>query len=197
MRIENAGKLDPSRFESPGRGFAIAPQDLSERQRALLDRMLSGPRKTAPINQRIWMHNIEFAEVAERFGAYVSAQAPMGAREKEICILLVARHWKSDFEWHWHEQLAHKHGLTREQTDAIRDGRSPVFETASEQVTHDIVRALFTDKDVPDELFERAMDALGRNAVLDLIGLAGLYSMIAHTIMLYRLRVPAPEEEGK
>lgn len=190
MKIEQAAALDQQAFEFPSRSFAIPAEQLTDRQRALIQKMESGPRKKVPINQRVWMHNISFAEVAERFGSYVSAEAPMGAREKEICILVVAAFWKSDFEWHWHEQLAHQKGITKQQTDAIREARDPGFDNPSEQVTYELMHALTSRREVHDDLYKKAMNVLGRSAALDLIGLAGLYGMIAHTIMLFRLQIP-------
>lgn len=190
MEDDKAALAAQKQFEYPGRGFAIPENQMSPAQRALIERMEAGPRGKVPINQRIWMQNISFAEVAERFGSYVSAEAPMTPREKEICILVVAAYWNSSFEWHWHEPLAHKHGITPEQTEAIRNGQDPRFEAPTDQLTYEIAHALLARRDVPDDLYARAMDVLGCNAIFDRIGLMGLYGMIAQTITLYRLQVP-------
>ncbi|GAA5231555.1 hypothetical protein FOZ76_12400 [Verticiella sediminum] len=183
--------VTPESLQYPGREFLIPRDRLSPAQQAFITRMESGPRGKAPINQLVWMQHMPFAEVAERFGAYVSAEAPIPARQKEICILLVAAFWDSAFEWHWHERLAHGAGITREQIEAIRNGRSAHFDDDKEQATHDLMRALLVEREVPDALFERSLQTLGLEQVLDLVGLAGLYGMIAHTISFYRLRIPA------
>lgn len=176
--------------ESPGRPYRIAPAALTPEQSALLDRILKGPRKSVPPNLLVWLHNIEFADVAERFGAYVSQLAPFTPRGKEIIILVVASYWRSKFEWHFHAKMGLDKGLTQAQIDALWDKRDPLFTDVREQVTYELAFALNEQRDVPAGLFERAMTTLGHKGISDLIGLMGLYTMIAHTINVYRLPIP-------
>jgi 4-carboxymuconolactone decarboxylase len=114
----------------------------------------------------------------------------MFARIKEICILSIASFWQSDFEWHWHEKAARAKQITPEQIEAIRTQQDPGFIDAKEGAAYRLVRALIVDKEIPDGLYEETMDVLGLSETLDLIGLRSLYSMIAHTIMLFKLRAP-------
>lgn len=178
------------KLQFPGREFFIADESLTEAQEALVRRMEDGPRKAVPINQRIWMHNMAFAQVAESFGSYVSAEAPMSARIKEICILSIASFWQSDFEWHWHEKAARAKLITPEQIEAIRTRQDPDFIDPKEQAAYRLVQALVVEKEISDALYRETMDVLGLSETLDLIGLMSLYSMIAHTIMLFKLQIP-------
>jgi 4-carboxymuconolactone decarboxylase len=163
---------------------------MTAQQSALIERIKAGPRGRVPPNLQIWLHNIDFAEVAERFGEYVSQKAPLSPRAKEIVILGVASFWRSAFEWHFHAALAKKHGVTDAQIDAIWNKTDPKFSDPVEQVTCELVFAVNESRDVSDGLHDRAMEKLGHAGVSDIIGLAGLYSMIAQTIMFYRLSPP-------
>jgi 4-carboxymuconolactone decarboxylase len=176
--------------EYPGRPYRLDRTDMNAQQRALVERVEAGPRGAVPINLQIWLHNPNFADAAEAFGRYVSQEAPIGKRAKEIIILVVAAYWESEFEWYWHSTLAAKFGITQEQIDAIRAKRDPGFSEPSEQITYEMAFALNERRDVSDELYKRAMEVLGHTGVSDLIGLMGLYTMIAHTINTYRVPIP-------
>ena len=44
-------------------------------------------------------------------------------RCREIAILVVAAHWRSDFEWYAHEAVGRSVGLGDADLAAVRDGR--------------------------------------------------------------------------
>ncbi|MEB2320752.1 MAG: carboxymuconolactone decarboxylase family protein [Pseudomonadota bacterium] len=178
--------------EYPGRPYRIASDTMNDAQKAIVTRVVAGPRGAVPINLQIWLNNPGFAEVAERFGCYVSQEAPMTPRAKEIVILVVSAQMDSDFEWYWHSRLARTHGLTEEQITAIREKRDPDFSDPLEAVTHALAYGLSERRDVPDALHARAMQLLGHSGISDVIGLMGLYTMIAHTINVYRVPLPTP-----
>jgi 4-carboxymuconolactone decarboxylase len=181
----------PEITERADRPFLIPQDRLTPEQNAIVARIESGPRKRVPINQRIWLENPAFADVAERFGNYVSQLAPIPARQKEICICVVAAFWQSQYEWYWHERLAQQHGVTQEQTDAIWRGEETKFVDDAEQATYELARALTSTRKVSDDLYRRSLQTLGKSGVHDRIGLMGLYTMIAQTLMFYDAPMPA------
>lgn len=178
--------------ERKHRPFLIDPEHYNDKQSTLMRRILSGPRGEAPPNLLIWMHNPEFAEVAERFGAYVSQLSALSKRHREIIILVVAHYWQSGFEWYWHEIFAEKAGILPAQIQAIGRGDDPAFTDPQDRVVYDLCQALHRHRRVDDALHARAMACLGHAGVADVIGVIGLYTMIAHTIRVYD--VPYPGE---
>src|SRR5690606_30543293 len=136
-------------------------------------------RGRVPINLRAWLHNPDFVDVVEPFGLYVSALAPITKRQKEILVLAGARAWQAAYERHMHEGHALKVGISAEQIARICSGESPDFEDPQEQLTWELAVALHAGGPVAEPLYQRCMDAFGHKGVQDLIGLAGLYSMIA------------------
>jgi 4-carboxymuconolactone decarboxylase len=178
--------------EHPGRPYKIAPEDISAQQSALIERVKAGPRGRMPPNLSIWLNNIEFAEVAEKFGEYVSQKAKFAPRAKEIIILIVASHWRSEFEWFFHSSMGKKLGITDAQVDALWNKTDPKFADPVDQITYELVFALNEKHEISDDLHKRAFEKLGHVGVSDIIGLAGLYSMIAQTIMFYKLSPPKP-----
>ncbi len=177
--------------EAPGRPYRIPREQMSTAQADLVERILAGPRKDLPVNMEIWLHSPAFAEVANRFAEYVGHLAPMTRRVKEITILVVATYWQSAFEWFWHERLARQLALDAAQIEAIRLRQAVRFDDPTEQVAHDLSVALMASRHVDDELHDRAVAVLGRAAVADLIGLIGLYSMVAFSLDFYRVPLPS------
>lgn len=175
--------------EYPGRPYKIPAASRTPAQQALVDRILQGPRKEIPPNLEIWLNSPPFAAVAEPFGAYVSKLSSMTTRAREIVILLHAVWLQSAFEWHWHEQFARKAGLEDGQILAIKEKRAARFEDATEQAIYDLSVALLEKRCVDDAVHETAMRLLGHQGVADIVGLIGLYTMIALTLDFYRVPV--------
>ncbi|MDO9200129.1 MAG: hypothetical protein Q8S96_03825 [Hydrogenophaga sp.] len=176
--------------EAPGRPFRIPPGEMSEPQSNLVQRILAGPRKDLPINMEIWLHSPAFAEVANSFAEYVGHRAPMSKRIKEITILVVAAFWGSRFEWFWHERLARQLGIDEGQIAQLKERQAAGFDDPVEQTAYEVAFALLERRDMDDELHARAVRILGHAAVADLIGLIGLYTMVAFTLDFYRVPVP-------
>src|SRR5262252_7800111 len=63
---------------------------------------------------------------AKAMGDYLRFKSTLGSRLNEMVILITAREWTQQYEWHAHHEFALKAGLKREIADAIADGRRPV-----------------------------------------------------------------------
>lgn len=180
--------------ENPSRPFRLGPADMSPAQADLVRRIVEGPRKDLPVNMETWLHSPRFAELSNDFAEYVGHLAPKNKRLKEIAILVVAAGLNSAFEWYWHERLGRQLGLTSEQLTALNEGRIPVFEDAAEQVTCELSTAMVRRQGVDQALHDRAVQLLGRDGVADLIGLLGLYVMVAYSLDFYDVPVPAASD---
>lgn len=176
--------------ETAGRPYRIAETDMTPAQADLVNRIRTGPRKDLPVNMEIWLHSPEFAEVANRFAEYVGHLAPMTRRVKEITILVVAAYWNSAFEWFWHERLGSELGLTSEQLATLKVRQFTRFDNEIEQAAYDLAVGLMEKRNVDDELHQRAIQVLGHQGVSDLVGLIGLYTMVAFSLDFYRVPVP-------
>lgn len=167
------------------RDFEIPPQQRTERQQAMYRHIEQGPRGRVMVNLRAWLHNMDFLDVAEPFGLYLSQLAPLTKRQKEILVLVHAHFWDAKFEWAAHVKHALKAGITQEQIDAIAQGCTPTFGDRVEDLTYELVNTLHTVRHVDDDLYSRCMEVFGHKGVSDLIGLIGLYTMVAMTLNFY------------
>jgi len=178
--------------EHPQRPYRIADAAMNAAQADLVQRIRSGPRKDLPVNMEIWLHSPRFAEVVNSFAEYVGQLAPMTRRVKEITILVVAASLGSAFERYWHERLGASLGLTTDQMAAIHARQPARFDDPIEQVSHDLAVALMQQRSVDDALHARATELLGHAAMAELVGLIGLYTMVAYSLDIYR--VPLPDD---
>ncbi len=176
------------------RPFEIAPGDRTPRQAALVERISAGPRGRVPINLRAWLHNPDFVDVVEPFGLYVTELAAITKRQKEIVVLVGAHFWQAGYEQAMHVNHARKQGIGEAQIAALCEGRKPDFSDPVESLTWELAYTLNHQRHVGDDLHRRALEQFGHKGVSDLIGLIGLYTMIAMTLNFYD--VPRPAAAG-
>ena len=74
--------------------------------------------------------------------------------------------------------------------DAIRDGRKPAFEQRDEALVFAFLTQLHASREVDDRLYAELLDAIGQDGVVDLVGIAGYYTLISMTIKAFN--VPPP-----
>lgn len=164
--------------------------ELAERQQAIYKRVESGPRGRVPINIRLWLENPDFVDAVEPFGLYVSGLAPITKRQKELVVLVGARFWDAAYEWNMHVQHATKAGFTATDIADIAAGRIPQSLDDLERATYLLVTRLHSKGPVDEETHANAMRVLGHRGVTDIIGLVGLYTMIAMSLNFFD--IPAP-----
>ena len=65
------------------------------------------------------------------------------------------------------------------------------MEELDQAIVYEFSRTLLEQKEVDDELYKRAIEELGQESTIDLVGILGYYSLISLTINAFR--VPLPE----
>src|ERR1700754_5003290 len=63
---------------------------------------------------------------AKAMGDYLRFKSTLGSRLNEMVILITAREWTQQYEWHAHHEFALKAGLDPKIADAIAAGFRPV-----------------------------------------------------------------------
>lgn len=144
-----------------------------------------------PANVQVWLPSPELADRAQHLGAFLRYDTSLGPRLSELAILVVARRWSSAYEWAIHAVEAERAMVPGEVVAAIGAGQPPALESPAEQAVFDVSRQLAQAGRVGDEAFARAEAALGRPALVELVGLVGYYTMVAMTLNAFE--VPAPD----
>src|SRR6266849_7350480 len=69
---------------------------------------------------------------AKAMGDYLRFHSSLGPRLNEMVILITAREWTQQYEWHAHAAIALKEGLRGDIVEAIADGHRPAGMAADE-----------------------------------------------------------------
>lgn len=137
------------------------------------------------------MYSPRLMSDARALGDYLRYGSAIGNVLSELAILITAREWSQDYEWHVHYPIALKAGLPPQILDAIADGRRPASMSDEQQIVYDFLIELNRNKRVSDATFERAQRRFGNQGVVDLTGISGYYTLLA--MQLNVARTPAPQ----
>jgi 4-carboxymuconolactone decarboxylase len=162
--------------------------ELSARQREVFKDIASGPRGSVASIFHLYLHSPELASRVQQLGAFCRYGTSLPRQLSELTILIVAHHWQAEYEWAIHTGEARKAGLPETVIAAIGSGKRPAFDDPDAELIYDFATEFFRKNDVPDPLFERAVQRFGRPTTVELAGILGYYSMLAIAIRIFRLK---------
>lgn len=168
-----------------------SPDEMTGGQRFVYDATIAGRRGRAPANVMVWLRSPELASRAQFLGEFVRYETTLPPRLSELAILIVARHWTSQYEWAVHTAEAARAGLPAHVIDAIGARVAPQLDSRDERAVFDFSSALLATHAVPDDIYQAAVGALGERAVVELVGLLGYYALVAMTLIAFAVDAPA------
>ena len=159
-------------------------------QQRVYDAIVAGPRGKVEGPLRVALHAPRLADAWQALGAELRFRTSLPPRQSELVILIVARHWTSQFEWYSHEPIARKAGVADDVVAALRAGREPAFAADDQQIVYDYTTELLRDHAVGEVTYQRALDRLGTVGIVELTALVGYYVMVAMTLNAHELPLP-------
>jgi 4-carboxymuconolactone decarboxylase len=166
----------------------LSYQQLSPEQKTVWDEVVAGPRKKMHGPFFIWLHSPELLTRAEKLGLYARFQSSLPQRLSELCILMMAAHWKASGEWIDHAPIAASLGVDAAALENLRQGRPAGFKQKDEQVTYALAQELLHTRDVSDATYAEAKAVLGERGVLDVVAVLGYYSFIAMSMKAFAMK---------
>jgi 4-carboxymuconolactone decarboxylase len=163
---------------------------MTPEQRRVFDKVVSGPRGALIGPLRAALHRPELAEVWERFGAMLRYGTSLPTRLSELAILVTARRWNSQLEWHVHSAAARKAGLSEAVMESLRVGASPQFDDPEEAAIYEFTRELQLTGEVSDKTYEVVFARWGAVGVVELTTLIGYYTLVSMTLNAHRIPLP-------
>ena len=176
--------------KKPRRFSEITYEQLNDEQRAVADVMKKQTLSGIGGPNNVMLRSPSFAESVMRMADYLRYNSSVPRRLNELAILLVARQQNSQFEWALHVPAAKKHGLAEAVINDLTEGQRPAEMQPDESIVYDFVTDLLKTKNVRDEVFYKAKEALGEQQVVDLIGVTGFYIMVAMVLNTAEIAVP-------
>ena len=181
----------------------LKPSALDAEQRSLYDAIAGGRRAQGPQLFRLadaegrlegpfnaFLLQPRLGSALQALGASVRYDTGLGDRCREIAILVVAAHWRSDFEWYAHEAVGRAAGLGDAELAAVREGRHAELGGPESMVAR-TAAALVARGDLDDAEYAEAVGHLGPSGLFELLTLVGYYATLALQLRVFR--VPAPE----
>jgi 4-carboxymuconolactone decarboxylase len=189
--------------QDDGRRFKLIPLDqMTPAQRTVADAIRSGPRAStgnssatasnttigSPFN--VWLRSPELADHLQKLGSHIRFKSSLSPRLNEFAILVTARHWTSQYEWHAHHRLAMQGGLNPQVAEDLAQGKRPANMQADEAIVYDFSNEMHRNHQVSDATYKAAVEKFGEQGVMDLIAVNGYYVLVSMTLNVDRTPVP-------
>ncbi|MCA9829949.1 MAG: carboxymuconolactone decarboxylase family protein [Dehalococcoidia bacterium] len=174
----------------------LAPLDLATldpEQKRIADAIIAGPRGGMRGPFEAWLRSPGLCEPAQQVGAYCRFGTSLSPALSELVIMLTGRHWRAQFEFWAHANLARQAGVSEEVIEAIRTGQPPAFGTDEEHAIYDFLTEYFATNRVSDATYARAKALFGEKGVVDIIGIAGYYGLVSMTLNVFQVALPEGE----
>jgi 4-carboxymuconolactone decarboxylase len=175
---------------SPRRFKPLAESEMSDAQHKVYSDIASGPRAGVRGPFNALLRSPELADRAQKLGEWVRFNSSLPERLKEFAILVTARHWSAQYEWHAHHAHALKAGLDPRLAAELALGKRPAGMTEEEAAVHDFCRELHEKKAVEDATYARVVKHFGERGAVDLIGVIGYYTLVSMVLNVDRVPIP-------
>jgi 4-carboxymuconolactone decarboxylase len=165
----------------------LSYEQLTPEQKVVWDEVVAGPRKKMHGPFFAWLHSPELLSRGEKLGLYARFHSSLPKRISELCILMMASHWKASGEWVDHAPIARELGVDAEALENLRQRKPAVFRQKDEAAAYELAQELLNTREVSDATYQKAKGVLGERGVLDVVAVLGYYSFIAMTMKAFAM----------
>jgi 4-carboxymuconolactone decarboxylase len=147
---------------------------------------ITAPPRNAKFSNPPYNEYIRSPELALRLTAlsdYLRWNTSLSPRLSEFAILIAARQWTQQYEWHQHYPLAIKGGLDPKILADLIVGKRPGEMQDDETILYDFVTQIYRDKKISNATYDAAVAKFGERGVMDLIGIVGFYDLVSMTLI--------------
>jgi len=181
----------------------LTPDELTDEQRALRDRIVGGPRGAGPQHFAlitddgaltgpfgVMVHDPALGAPLQELGSAIRYATGLTDRMREIAILAVAAATGSVFEQYAHERVGRAAGLSDDELGALAAGTFTSTDPV-EQAAHDLSQRLLAGRSrLSDTAYDELATTLGATTITELVVLVGYYRTLAQLLDVYDVGVP-------
>jgi 4-carboxymuconolactone decarboxylase len=181
----------------PARLKDIPEAQMTARQRELAAEMMKSRGKSAtstiggPFG--VFLHAPDYGDHAQRLGAHCRYRTAVPPRLSEFAILVIAKLWRAQYEWHVHAPIAASAGVSAKTIKDLQAGRAPKSAPKDERTIYDFISQLHKTKRVSDKTYARVHALLGDAGMVEFTGILGYYTLIAMTLNVFNVALPEGE----
>src|SRR5262245_20213233 len=138
------------------------------------DRVMIGGRNAGGPNACV-MHHPALAEGLTGLGSVLRWNGVLPGADRELAILTAGREVEAPYEWVGHLKLGLEAGVRPEAIEVVRNHQPTDSLEPREALIVDVVRSLYREHAIPNDLYARAEGELSRQELVELVVLAGYY----------------------
>ncbi|MDO9440471.1 MAG: carboxymuconolactone decarboxylase family protein [Beijerinckiaceae bacterium] len=132
----------------------------------------------------------EVLKHAQALGAFLRYRCSISGPLSEFAIMVIAREWTQNYEWHIHSAIGLKAGIDAGVIEDLRVGRRPSNMSAEQTAIYDLSTELMRDRKVSDDTYARALSLFGEKGIIDLVAINGYYGLLAMAMNTARMALP-------
>jgi 4-carboxymuconolactone decarboxylase len=171
----------------------ISAAEMNPAQKRVHDQIIAGARGRFGGPFQLLIRAPDICEHASKLGEHLRWGTSLPDRLSELTIITTARFWRAQYEWYAHAPLAAKAGVPAAAIEAIRTGGTPLFTATDEALVYRVCGEIFRTQRLSDQSFNEAIAALGEQGLVEIIGIVGYYTLIANTLNVFQVGLPAGE----
>jgi 4-carboxymuconolactone decarboxylase len=156
---------------------------------------LEDGRFIGPYNQFLYSPS-----VARGFLQFMGAEAKsttLSKRVREVIILSVGAVWQSAYQLYAHAALARKAGISEQAITSLIAGEVSDDLSPEEVAAYHFARQLTATHKVDDETYGNAEATFGKQGIVDMTFLVGLYLYTSAALNVFQVGVPAAGSSGR
>ena len=166
------------------------PDVMTAEQRKVYDSIVKGPRGTLVGPLRAALHRPELADKWQQLGELLRYRTSLPPEISEIAVLVTARRWLSQVEWHMHSIAATNAGIAADVIADIKAQRRPAKADAKTLAIYDYAVELTANGHVKQTTYDAVLKDWGPLGIVELTALIGYYSMVAMTLNAHQIPLP-------
>ena len=171
----------------------LAPSEMTSAQQRVHDQIVAGKRGRFGGPFQLLIRAPEICGHVAQLGEHLRWGTSLPDRLSELAIIATARFWRAQYEWYAHAPLAEQAGVPAAAIEAIRTGGTPRFAAEDEALVYRICTEIFRTQRLSDESFGASTAALGEQGLVEVIAIIGYYTLIANTLNVFQVGLPAGE----
>jgi 4-carboxymuconolactone decarboxylase len=154
---------------------------------ALMGRDATAPPRLGPA--AITLHSIVVAEPWDALNQAVR-KSPITPRYVELCTLVAAREFDSEYEWSAHEPAAQRAGVPQDVIDAVRGNGDTAGLLEKDALVITFGRELFRRHKIDSALYAKVVGQFGKQGMVDITVTLGDYAMTAFLLSAVDQHLP-------
>jgi 4-carboxymuconolactone decarboxylase len=167
----------------------LSRDDLDANGQALWDSLIASRGYVGGPTLCIMQHP-ELAAKSTPLGSQLRYNGVLAGADRELTILTAGREVEAVYEWHAHEPIGREVGVSNEAIEVLRNQQPTASLGEREALIIDVVRSLYREHKLSDDLYARAEKMLGRKALVEMIVLAGYYGLIGFVLNAFEVDLP-------